>query len=398
MGYYSKHNHLRPCIIVRYHEIALKRGNRRRFVSRLVENIKKALKGLRVSDVRALMGKIGIFYDEPIPWQDIHDRLTKVFGISNFSPAYLVSHRIEDMEESILTAIRSEGRAFKSFAINTKRGFKGFPLTSPEVNRVIGEYIRVHTSAGVDLEKPELTISIEIIPEVAFFSFDRFPGPGGIPAGISGKVCSLLSGGIDSPVATLRMMKRGCEVVFVHFHSYPYLDKTTQEKVVELTKRLTEYQFDSRLYLIPFGEIQREISVVVEPRYRVILYRRMMLRIAERIALKERAKALITGESLGQVASQTLDNLSIIEVVVSLPILRPLIGMDKDEIIDEAKRIGTFEISTMPDQDCCQLFVPRHPATRARKEDIDICESRLDIEGIVEDSLNRMEIKGFSYP
>ena len=194
------------------------------------------------------------------------------------------------------------------------------------------------------------------------------------------------------------MMKRGCEVVFVHFHSYPYLDRTTQEKVTALVRHLTPYQSTSTLYMVPFGDIQRAISVTVEPPYRVVLYRRMMVRIAERVADREGAKALVTGESIGQVASQTLENVLAINDVAKLPILRPLIGMDKEEIIEEAKRIGTYETSIVPDQDCCQLFVPRHPATKTRPDELASKEGGLDIEGWVEMALEGAEVSRFHYP
>ena len=215
------------------------------------------------------------------------------------------------------------------------------------------------SDARVDLKNAELTISIEILRRDAFFGFDKIAGPGGLPVGASGRVVSLISGGIDSPVASYRMMQRGCRLIFVHFHSAPYLDKTSQEKVRDLVKWLTRHQFTSRLYLVPFGEIQRQIVASVLRPLRVVLYRRMMMRIAEAIAKKQKGEALVTGESLAQVASQTLQNLAVIEKATALPILRPLVGMDKQEIIDQARRIGTFETSVIPDQTASSLH---HPA------------------------------------
>jgi thiamine biosynthesis protein ThiI len=250
----------------------------------------------------------------------------------------------------------------------------------------------------VDLEDAELTISIEILPRSAFFGFDKIAGAGGLPVGVSGRAVSLISGGFDSPVAAYRMMQRGCRLTFVHFHSAPYLDKTSQEKVRELVKLLTRHQFSSRLYLIPFGEIQRQIVAGVLRPLRVILYRRMMLRIAEAIAGKERARALVTGESLAQVASQTLENLAVIEKATTLTILRPLVGMDKQEIIDQARRIGTFETSAIPDQDCCQLFVPQHPATKAKLADVENAESRLDLAALTQLGVERAQLEEFKYP
>jgi len=250
----------------------------------------------------------------------------------------------------------------------------------------------------VDLKNAELTIGIEILSRDAFFSLDKIPGPGGLPVGTSGRVISLISGGIDSPVAAYRMMQRGCRLIFVHFHSSPYLDKTSQEKVKELVKILTRHQFFSRLYLVPFGEIQRQIVTAVMRPLRVVLYRRMMVRIAEAVAAKETAAALVTGESLAQVASQTLQNLTVIEKAATLPILRPLVGMDKQEIIDQARRMGTFEISTLPDQDCCQLFVPQHPDTKASLIEVEKAESRLDLPALIQLGAENAEMKEIKFP
>src|SRR2546427_196039 len=239
------------------------------------------------------------------------------------------------------------------------------PYFTELLKRNLVTAVKERSGARVDLSNPELTVTVEILSRDAFFGFDRIQGAGGLPVGASGRVVSLISGGIDSPVAAYRMMQRGCRLIFVHFHSVPYLDKTSQEKVRQLVTTLTRHQFLSRLYLVPFGEIQRQIVAAVSRPLRVVLYRRMMLRIAEGIGRKERAKALVTGESLAQVASQTLDNMSVIQQAASLLILRPLVGMDKQEIIDQARRIGTFEISSILDQDCCQLFVPKHTASKA---------------------------------
>ena len=208
---------------------------------------------------------------------------------------------------------------------------------------------------------------------------------------------SLISGGFDSPVAAYRMMKRGGRLIFVHFHSVPYLDRTSQEKVGQLVQLLTRYQFVSRLYLVPFGEIQRQIVATVKRSLRVVLYRRMMLRIAEAIAHKEKAKALVTGESLGQVASQTLQNLAVIQSATHLPVLRPLVGMDKQEIVDQAREIETFAISAVPDEDCCTLFVPKHPATKASAIEVEQAESPLDVEALLQAGLTGAEVKEFKY-
>jgi thiamine biosynthesis protein ThiI len=241
-------------------------------------------------------------------------------------------------------------------------------------------------------------VHVEVLPREAFVSVQRFAGPGGLPVGSSGTVMALLSGGIDSPVAAWRMMGRGCRVEFVHFHGAPYQDRSSRDKVEELARLLTRYQARSTLHLVAFGEIQRQIVAAVRRPFRVVLYRRMMMRIAEQLARRAGAGALITGESLGQVASQTLANLTVVENAAELPILRPLIGMDKGEIRAQAERIGTYEISIQPDQDCCQLFMPRQPATFMSVEEAVAAEAPLDTEALLAQALENSETSSFKYP
>ena len=257
---------------------------------------------------------------------------------------------------------------------------------------------RKRKDGPVDLDDPEFTIHVEALTDDAFYYFGKEPGAGGMPVGVSGRVACLLSGGIDSPVAAWRLMRRGCRVLLVHFHSYPILSRASQEKVRELARLLTQFQFRSRLFLVPFGEIQQQITLSVAPPLRVVIYRRLMMRIAERIGREHRAQALVTGEVVGQVASQTLENLNVINRVVDMPVLRPLIGMDKDEITAEAQRLGTYPISIIPDQDCCTLFTPRHPATKARVDDVERAESTLPIAEIVERAAASAAVEDFEFP
>jgi thiamine biosynthesis protein ThiI len=384
------------CVLVRYHEIALKKGNRPYFLRMLKQNLALALKGLALSEIRTLPGRLLVLLDEIPDREDLRRRLAGVFGVANFSFAERTPRDLDALKERILKSL--DGRTFGSFRVATKRADKTFPLTSPQINQQIGAAVQEKSGSRVDLERAELTISVEILPSEAFFAFNKIQGPGGLPVGVTGLVLSLISGGIDSPVAAYRMMQRGCRVSFIHFHSAPYLDRTSQEKVRELVKFLTRHQFFSRLYLVPFGEIQRQIvSTVLRP-LRVVLYRRMMLRIAEGIARRERAQALVTGESLAQVASQTLENLVVIEEAANLPILRPLVGMDKQEIIDQSRKIGTFEISAIPDQDCCQLFVPAHPATKAKLPDIKQAEDLLEISPMTQLGLDGAVSEEFRFP
>jgi thiamine biosynthesis protein ThiI len=271
-------------------------------------------------------------------------------------------------------------------------------MTSMEIDREVGGAIRQATGARVDLESAELTLFVEVLKDRILFYVEKLPGPGGLPVGVSGRVLTLLSGGIDSPVAASRMMKRGCQSWLIHFHAFPLQDRTSIDKVMDLSRVLTRLQYRTRLLLVPFGPVQQTIVASCPAPLRVVLYRRCMVRIAEVLAQRCRAGALVTGESLGQVASQTLENLSVIDEAATRPILRPLVGMDKDEITREAQRLGTFEISTLPDQDCCQLFVPRNPATAARLEAVRRAETALDLEQLVGAATESTEERGFSFP
>lgn len=383
-------------VLIRYHEIALKKGNRAYFTELLKRNLLSAVKDLGVKDIRSLPARILLTFKTDIDPQTAINRVGAVFGTANFSLVERTARDIEDLRVRILSSLKET--RFSSFRIETQRGDKTFPLTSPQINRLLGAAVKESSGARVDLANAEFTVFVEILPRDAFFGFNKIPGPGGLPVGASGRLVSLISGGIDSPVAAYRMLQRGCRLIFVHFHSAPYLDKTSQEKVRQLVTELTRRQFQSRLYLVPFGEIQRQIVAAVNRPLRVVLYRRMMLRIAEAVAKNEKAKGLVTGESLGQVASQTLDNMAVIQQAATLPVLRPLVGMDKQEIIDQARRLGTFDISSIPDQDCCQLFVPKHPATNAKLREVEEAESKYDVNELVRLGVDNAEKEEFSFP
>jgi tRNA uracil 4-sulfurtransferase len=383
-------------LLIRYHEIALKKGNRRYFIELLKRNLISAVKDLGIKEIRSLPARILLTFKADYDPEVLIERIRSVFGVANFSRVERTARDIDTLRARILESLN--GSRFESFRIETQRGDKTFALKSPEINRQLGTAVKEQSGARVDLTHAELTVMVEILPHDAFFGFNKIAGPGGLPVGASGRVVALISGGIDSPVAAYRMMQRGCRLIFVHFHSTPYLDQTSQQKVRQLVTELTRCQFRSRLYLIPFGEIQRQIVAAVARPLRVILYRRMMLRIAEQVARREKCKALITGESLAQVASQTLDNIAVIQEAAELPILRPLVGMDKQEIIDQARRIGTYQISSIPDQDCCQLFVPKHPATGARLADVQQDEKKLDIEELLRLGTIQAAVEEFSFP
>jgi len=388
---------LRPVVVVHYHEISLKRGNRPLFLRHLARNLRSATADLGRLTLRQRPGRIVLDLDDHPQPEAVRDRVLRVCGVASASLGYRTSATLDAMKSLVGRLV--EGRQFASFRVSARRAFKTYPLSSVEMNRALGAFVleRVPTTR-VSLERFEVEIVVEVLPDEAFVSLDRRPGPGGLPVGASGTVAALLSGGIDSPVAAWRMMKRGCRVVFVHFHSVPYLPDTSQVKARALVERLTGWQYASQLYLVPFGEIQREVVLSVPPPARVVVYRRLMVRIAEEIARRTGALALATGESLGQVASQTLENIARIDEAASVPILRPLIGMDKLEITEQAKQLGTFEISIEPDADCCTLFTPKHPFTRMQVDDVRGAESRLDFERLVAAGVEGATMEAFEFP
>jgi thiamine biosynthesis protein ThiI len=386
----------RPVGLVHYHELGLKRGNRPLFLRHLGRNLRRATSDLGPLTLRQVSGRVLLDLENHPHPDVVRDRVQRVFGVSSFAIAYRVASTVEAMKSIIAWLV--EGQTFASFRITARRAFKTYPMTSVELNRELGAFVLERVASRVDLRHPELEIHVEVMPAETFVYVHPVPGPGGLPVGASGTVAALLSGGIDSPVAAWRMMKRGCRVLFVHFHSVPYLPPTSQAKARELVSILTRWQYDSTLILVPFAEIQREVVLTVPPPARVVVYRRLMVRIAEALARKHGAAALTTGESLGQVASQTLSNIARIDEAAGMPILRPLIGMDKLEITDQARRLGTFEISIEPDADCCTLFVPKHPATRMSEHEVSAVESRLDIARLVAAGCDGASVEAFEFP
>ena len=383
-------------IVVHYQEIALKGKNRPWFLGRLVRNLKRALSDLDVVAVRPLMGRIEIQLGAGASRETAGERVRRTFGIANFSYARRTTLDIDVIARAILDDLRD--RTCSSFRVSVRRADKRFPMTSPQVEREVGGRIKEARGWTVDLEQAELTIHVELLTNEAFYFFGKERGSGGLPTGTAGRVTCLLSGGIDSPVAAHRMMKRGCAASFVHFHSYPILSRASIEKARELVRLLTTWQQRSRLYLVAFGDIQQQVVLAVPGPMRVIVYRRLMLRIAERIARARGAQGLVTGEVVGQVASQTLENLQVIGSVATLPIFRPLIGMDKEEIMDEARRLGSYEISIVPDQDCCTLFTPRNPLTRGRLHLVEAAERALPVDEIVEKAAAEALVEDFEFP
>jgi len=383
-------------IVVHYQEIALKGKNRPWFLGRLVRNLRESLADLDVKAVRALMGRIEVVLGPSLPVEAVGARIRQTFGVANFSLAGRAPLDVDAIAAAILGDLGE--RDCQSFRVSVRRADKRFPMTSPEAEREIGGRIKQSRGWKVDLSHPAFTIHVELLTSEAFYFFGKERGPGGLPSGTAGRVTCLLSGGIDSPVAAHRMMKRGCKVTFVHFHSYPILSRASQEKARELVQLLTTWQHRSRLYLVAFGEIQQQVVLSVPGPMRVVVYRRLMLRIAERIARDRHTQALITGDVVGQVASQTLENLAVVGSVATLPIFRPLIGMDKDEIMAEAARLGTYPISIIPDQDCCTLFTPRNPLTRAKLAEIEAAEQALPVDALVDRAVQDAVVEDFQFP
>jgi thiamine biosynthesis protein ThiI len=383
-------------IVVHYQEIALKGKNRPWFMGRLVRNLRGAVSDLDVKAVRSLMGRIEIVVGPEATREEVGERIRQTFGVANFSYAGRTTLDLDVLTAAILRDL--DPRNCTSFRVSARRADKRFPLTSPQVEREIGGRIKAARGWKVDLEHADLVVHVELLSTEAFYFFGKERGPGGLPTGTAGRVVCLLSGGIDSPVAAHRMMKRGCAVTFVHFHSYPILSRASQEKARELVTLLTKWQQRSRLYLVAFGEIQQQVVLSVPGPMRVIVYRRLMTRIAERIARARGAHALVTGDVVGQVASQTLENLGVVSSVATLPIFRPLIGMDKEEITAQAAAIGSYPISIIPDQDCCTLFTPRNPLTRSRLAQIEAAETALPIDQFVERAVADAVVEDQEFP
>ena len=387
---------LKSHAIVKTHELALKGKNRPWFMRKLTDNLRTATKGAGVERVWQGQLMVGLTLEDEDCWPEVKSRLKDVFGVAKFYKAYDLPQDLDGLKARLPELL--EGRSFESFRITTNRADKRFPMNSKEVNRDLGAFVKDLTGAQVKLKGPDLSIYLDIQTKGFLVYFDEVKAHGGLPVGVSGKVAVMLSGGIDSPVAAWQMMKRGCQAMFVHFHSYPLVDRTSMEKAVDLVEHLTRHQYQSNLFLAPLGEIQKQIILSCPPSYRVVLYRRFMVRITEVLARRNRAKAIITGESCGQVASQTLENIAVVDQCAGMPILRPLIGHNKEEIVNMAQDIGTFSTSILPDQDCCTLFVPKHPETRASLDTVLRLEESLAVDELVRDAVNNTERQHFASP
>lgn len=382
-------------VLVRYGELALKGGNRGEFEKRLVANMRRALAGLTPATFTRERGRVVVRPEGRV--EAAARRLQDVFGISSISPA----RGVPGEREAILSAARTAlaeavaelppGRS-TTFRVSVRRADKSFPIPSAPFERIVADHVLGdHPQLVVRMQEPELALEVDIRPEGSYVFARRLPGPGGLPVGSLGRVLCLISGGFDSPVAAWMSMKRGAEVVFTTFHSPPFIGDAARKKVIDLVRVLTRFQPRCVLHVVPFAEVQTAVRDAGQEGYRTVLYRRMMQRISTRIARGERAQALVTGESLGQVASQTLENLTCIGAAAGLPVLRPLIGFDKQETITLARRIGTHDLSALQEPDCCTLFMPERPVIRGRLAECEAIESGLDLEALTSAALARSE-------
>lgn len=379
-------------LVAHYHEISLKGRNREYFEETLARNLKRALRGTGYDRIRRGFSRITVDFKPENRLEEAAARASMVLGIANLGVGRRVAQDIDDIGAVALELLSAE--AFDSFAVRARRSHSTFSMKSAEINEIVGQRIKDATGAAVKLKDPDATVHIEIFGNSAIVYRRRIPGFGGLPVGTSGRMLALLSGGIDSPVAAWRMALRGAEVEFIHFHGQPYTDPSSVRQVEELLEVLARFQLQAVLHLIPLGDAQREIVMHTPANLRVVLYRRAMMRISAALAEQRGAQALVTGDSLGQVASQTIENINTVSAAVpDAQVFRPLIGMDKLEIIDTAQRIGTFDISTRKYQDCCVLFEPRSPITRSDASMADRAEADIDLDAVVGKALAGIETR-----
>lgn len=371
--------------VAHYHELALKGRNRPWFVGTLVRRLRESLAGLRVREVRAYKGRVEVILDEDADAARVAERLRATFGLANFAPAVRCAADLDAILGAVMTVLPD--RAPASFRVRATRSDKRFPVPSPEIERRVGAAIHEARGWPVDLSAPELVVRVEVVTGAAYCAGAREAGPGGLPMGTGGRALALISGGLDSPVAAWRVMGRGCRLAFVHFHSAPLTSRRSQNAVRAVVRRLARYQGPSTLVLVPFADLQRHVVAHAPSALRTLLYRRLMLRLASALAPRLRATALVTGDVLGQVASQTLENLAALDPAAGLPVLRPLVATDKEAIVDAARSLGTAAWAVEADEDCCSVFQPRQPATRASSRRLDEVEAAWDLPALVRDTL-----------
>lgn len=385
---------MKEIILAKYGEIILKGGNRPKFESILVGNIKNSVKNVAETDVRLAQATVYVEVADEDKMDIVMERLTKIFGIVTVTRAAVCEKNIEDIKAKAKEYLKKDLTDGKRFKVEAKRSDKKFPYNSPQICMEVGGYLDdEYPGIIVDVHNPDVTVKVEVRDFAAYVyaNENKVQGQGGMPIGTGSKATLLLSGGIDSPVAGHMISKRGVEIDAVNFFSFPYTSDRAKEKVIELASILAQYTSKINLYIVPFTEIQLQIRDKCPEEHMTLVMRRFMMRIAERLAAKHNSRALITGESVGQVASQTLAALDVTNAAVDMPVLQPLIGMDKIEIIDRAHEIGTYETSILPYEDCCTVFTPKHPTTNPKRENIEKSERRLDGETLIEAALAGVE-------
>jgi len=387
---------IRDYLIVHYHEVGLKGGNRSLFERALVRNISRAASDLAPLKPRRLPGRILVDLPSGVDADQVAERIGTVYGIANYARARGGQIGFEVICE-IAGQLMGAGE-YDTFAVRARIAHSTYPMSAREINEKLGAWLLEHIGKRVNLSQPDRTCYVEIVGDLVLVYVERLAGPGGLPVGTSGRVAVLLSAGIDSPVAAARMMRRGARATLIHFHSQPFTDASSARNAEEIARTLTERQFDSNLYLVPLAPSQQQIVTACPEELRTVLYRRMMMRIASEIARRDGAQALVTGDSLGQVASQTLENLAVVEAAATMPVLRPLIGRDKTEIIEEARALGTFDVSSAPCQEACVLFEPKNPVTKARLRDVERAEGTLDLDGMTREAADAAELRVVTFP
>ena len=384
---------MQDIILLKQGEIVLKGLNKRYFEQKLIQNVRRRLAPLGEFEVSCTQSTLYVEpRDDGIDMDAALDAMTKIFGVASVVRAAACEKTPEAMAARAIEYMGPAMRASESFKVETKRADKSFPLTSIQISQYVGgELAEAYPDTRVDVHAPALTVHVEVRETSAYIHGTPIPGAGGLPVGTGGTAVTLLSGGIDSPVSTWMIAKRGVHMIPVHFFSFPYTSELARQKVLDLAKVLTAYCGRMTVEVVPFTRIQTEIRDKCPEEYFTLIMRRFMMRIAQGVADRNGAKALVTGENLGQVASQTMEALGCTEAVTRLPVLRPLIGFDKEEIVQLSRRIGTFELSTLPYEDCCTVFTPRHPRTRPRLDAVEEAESVLDVDGLVREALDNIE-------
>lgn len=387
--------------LAHYHEIGLKGHNRSTFEMRLLKNLEALLSDFPVVTVHRIAGRLCVFLREGTDWETakaVADVMGKVPGVARVSCGFKCPRDLDVMAE-VARAAMLEAGDFESFKVAARRNHTDFPTNSMEMNQIVGAALcQAFPEKSVRMKNPDLTVGVEVVQNAAYVYARSLPGIGGLPVGSSGVVACLLSSGIDSPVATWKLARRGAVCIGVHFSGRPQTSDASEYLVDDIARVLERTGCIARVYTVPFGDYQREIALTVPPERRVIMYRRLMFKVAEELAHREGACALVTGESLGQVASQTLDNIRCTDAAVSLPVFRPLIGTDKLEIIAEAERLGTFEISAQDAPDCCTLFMPRSPETHAKLAVVEEAESALPVDEWVAEIADAAEVRDYACP